>query len=160
MAAGFGSNPGIPLLWLFAAAVGNLNAEPAGVRGRAQYIGGTVEGIANGAAGMMKTTDKEYLMFFTKSATLKVLYDRVNLLEYGQQVSRRYALAVLVSPVFLFSKARRHFLTVGYTSDDGKQQAMVFVVGKNEIRTILATLEARTGRRVEFQDEESRRVGR
>lgn len=91
---------------------------------------------------------------------MKVLYERVNLLEYGQQASRRLALAVLVSPVFAMSKKRRHFLTVGFTDDEGRQNAMVFVVDKNDIRTVLATLEARTGRKVEFQDEEARRAGR
>ena len=88
------------------------------------------------------------------------LPERVNLLEYGQQASRRLALAILFSPMLAMSKSRRHYLTVGYTDDDGRQNAMVFTVDKNDIRTVLATLEARTGRKVEFQDEEARRAGR
>lgn len=129
-------------------------------RGRAEYIGGTVTQIAEGTAGLLKTTDEEYLIYATKSATLKVLYGRVNLLEYGQQVSRRYAMAVLLSPVFIMAKKRKHFLTIGFTDDTGKQQALVFLIDKDAIRALLASLEARTGQRVEFQDNEARKAGK
>jgi hypothetical protein len=132
----------------------------ADARGRAEYVGGTVDAIPNGTDGVVKTTDRDYLIFVSRKATMKVLYERVNLLEYGQQVSRRYALAILVSPVLILSRKRKHFLTVGFTDDEGRQQALVFLVEKNAIRTVLASLEARTGRRVEFQDEEARRAGR
>ena len=132
----------------------------ADARGRAEYVGGTVDAIPNGTDGVVKTTDRDYLIFVSRKATLKVLYERVNLLEYGQQVSRRYALAILVSPVLLLSRRRKHFLTVGFTDDEGRQEALVFLVEKNAIRTVLASLEARTGRKVEFQDEEARRAGR
>ena len=37
---------------------------------------------------------------------------------------------------------------------------MVLEVGKNDIRPMLVSLEARTGRRVEFQDEEARKEGK
>lgn len=134
-------------------------AEAAG-DGRVEYVGGTVDAIPKGVNGLLKTTGKEYLSLLTKKTTLQVLYDRVNLLEYGQQVSRRYALAALISPIFVLSKKRIHFLTVGYQDDEGRQQAMVFIVDKSDIRTLLASLEARTGLRVEFQDEEARKAGK
>jgi hypothetical protein len=57
----------------------------------------------------------------------------------------RLALALVISPVFLLSKSRKHFLTISYRGEDGKQQAMVFRVDKNSIRSTLAGLEARTG---------------
>jgi hypothetical protein len=37
---------------------------------------------------------------------------------------------------------------------------MVFKVGKDDIRTVLVSLEARTGRRVEFQDDDARKGGK
>jgi hypothetical protein len=37
---------------------------------------------------------------------------------------------------------------------------MVFKVSKQDIRTVLVILEARTGRRVEFQDEDARKSGK
>ena len=60
-------------------------------------------------------------------------YDKVDSLEYGQNVSRRYVAAVLISPVFLLSKPRKHFVTVGYTDNEGRQQASVFRVSKGEL---------------------------
>jgi hypothetical protein len=59
----------------------------------------------------------------------------------------------------LLGKSRKHFLTVGYTGDDGKQQALVFRVDKGGIRATLVSLEARTGLKVEYQDEEARKAG-
>ncbi|MBI3682968.1 MAG: hypothetical protein HY235_21560 [Acidobacteria bacterium] len=129
-------------------------------RGRAEFVGGTLSGMPNGVNGLLKTTDKEYLVFVTRRWTFKVLYERVNLIEYGQQVSRRYALAVLISPVLVLSKKRKHFLSMGFLDDEGRQQALVFHVDKNDIRLLLAALEARTGRRVEFQDQEARKAGK
>ena len=75
-------------------------------------------------------------------------------------MSRRYVEAALISPIFLMGKKKTHFLTIGYTDKEGNRQAMVLQVGKEEIRPLLVSLEARTGRRVEFQDEEARKAGR
>jgi hypothetical protein len=36
----------------------------------------------------------------------------------------------------------------------------VFRVDKGDIRSVLASLEARTGRRVEYQDQEARKAGK
>lgn len=137
-----------------------LGGQPSQRGGRVQYIGGTVTEVGQGTSGLLQTTDPDYLVLVTRDATLRVLYERVNLLEYGQRVSRRYAMAILVSPLLLLSKKRVHYLTIGFATDEGKQQALVFTVSKDDIRTMLASLEARTGRRVEFQDEEARRAGR
>jgi hypothetical protein len=73
-------------------------------------------------------------------------------------VSRRYAEAVLISPLLLLSKSRKHFVTIGYIDREGKQQALVFRVEKSDIRSVLAGLEARTGRRIEYQDGEARKA--
>jgi hypothetical protein len=42
----------------------------------------------------------------------------------------------------------------------GAQQAVVFRVDKSDIRSVLAGLEARTGRRIEYQDDEARKGGK
>ena len=80
-------------------------------------------------------------------ARLDGMDKRLEQLEYGQTVGRRLDLAIIISPAFLLVKKRKHFLTVGYADDEGKQQALVFRVDKNGIRAILASLEARTGHR-------------
>jgi hypothetical protein len=128
--------------------------------GRADYVGGTLGGIRSGTGGRIHAADEVQFRFEAGRNSVRIPWDRINLLEYGLQVNRRYAMAVIVSPMFLLSKSRRHFVTVGYTDDNGRQQAMVFQVGKNDVRAVLVALEARSGRRVQFQDEEARKAGK
>lgn len=98
--------------------------------------------------------------FLTKTRSVTVPYSRINVLEYGQKVDRRYLSAVFISPLFILAKTRKHFLTVGYEDEQGKQQALVFRVEKADIRAVLVSLEARTGRKIQFQDEEARKAGK
>jgi hypothetical protein len=135
-------------------------ATHASAQARVSYIGGTSAQIQSGSGGSIDLTDDRYLAFYSKRVQVRVAYDRVNLLEYGQTVNRRVLLAVAISPAFMLSKTRKHFLTLGFTDDDGKQQALVFEVDKRGVRAALASLEARTGRKIEFQDEEARKAGR
>ncbi len=127
---------------------------------RAEYIGGTRADIPAESSGDITVSDKVYFIFISKQTRVKVPYERINLLEYGQKVDRRYLEAVVISPLFMLSKKRQHFLTVGFQDDDGHQQALVFKVSKNDIRLTLVALEARTGQTVRFQDEEARIAGK
>jgi hypothetical protein len=69
-------------------------------------------------------------------------------------------MAVLVSPLLLLSKKRQHFLTIGYTDENGRQQAMIFRIDKDHVRPVLVSLEARTGRTIVYQDDEARKAGK
>lgn len=131
-------------------------AEPGG---QAEYIGGTAA-IRKKASGSLQTTDDQLFRFRSKKKTIEVPYEQINLIEYGQKVDRRYAMAVVLSPMFLLSKTRRHYLTVGYTDEQGSQQALIFRVDKADIRSVLVGLEARTGRKVQYQDDEARKAGK
>jgi hypothetical protein len=62
--------------------------------------------------------------------------------------------------VFLVAKKKSHFLTIGYIDKNGRNQAMVLEIGKDEIRPLLVSLEARTGRRIDYQDEDARKAGK
>ena len=104
--------------------------------------------------------DSQFFVFYSKNALWRVPYERINLIEYGQKVDRRYIAAVMISPLFLLTKKRQHFLTVGYSDEENRQQAMIFKVSKDDIRAMLVSLEARTGRKVEFQDDDARKAGK
>lgn len=127
---------------------------------RAEYLGGTLASMEEGTGGGIDTTDDACFIFSNRHAAIRIPWNRINLIEYGQRVNRRYAMAVLISPILLLAKKRTHFLTVGFADDSGKEQAMIFRVEKNAIRRVLVSLEARTGRKVEFQDEEARKAGK
>jgi hypothetical protein len=138
------------------AALPSLASEPGF---RAQFLGGTVQGIAPKSSGRLDLSGTDAFVLRDGKKEFRVPYSRVNSVEYGQNVSRRYAAAVLISPVLLLSKSRKHFVTVGYSDETGAQQALVLRIEKGDIRSVLASLEARTGRRVEYQDNEARKAG-
>lgn len=143
---------------LFAGLIGLALLSAAEPGYRAQIVGGTISGAPMKSAGRMDIADSEALVFRCGAKSFSVTYSRIGALEYGQNVSRRYAAAVLISPMLLLSKERKHFVTVGFVDGEGAQQVVVFRVDKNDIRTVLASLEARSGRRVEYQDEEARKA--
>ncbi len=132
----------------------------AGIGGKTtMYVGGTLP-IKEMTEGKSSAADGKTFSFDYKDkkrpVALKIPYDRINSLEYGQKAGRRLGLAIALTPLALLSKKRKHFLTVGYLDDGDKQQAAVFELGKNIVRTTLASLEARSGRKIEYQDEEAR----
>jgi hypothetical protein len=135
----------------------SLCAAPAA---QVDYVGGTLSQLPSKASGTLRVGDTDAFTFNAAGATIMVPYSQVNVLEYGQHVSRRYIESIFISPVFLLSKRRAHFLTVGYRDSGGNQQAMVFKVSAKEIRPLLVSLEARSGRKVEYQDDEARKSGK
>ncbi|HEY1203337.1 MAG: hypothetical protein ABSH46_04030 [Bryobacteraceae bacterium] len=153
--------------WMVCALAVALGPAPmrAGGRGdRVEYVGGTIAELPRSSAGVIDITGDQYFHYESRSAIVEVPYESINVLEYGQNAARRYILAAalppMLAPVILMSKKRTHFLTVGYEDDHGHQQALVFRVSKGDIRALLACLEARTGRKVEFQDVEARKGGK
>jgi hypothetical protein len=126
---------------------------------KTMYVGGTINSIKQGTEGESSATDDKIFVFEYKHGKLAIPYDRIDSLEYGQKAGRRLGMAIALTPLALLSKKRKHFLTVGYLDDSEKQQAAVFELGKNIVRVTLATLEARSGRKIEYQDEEARQSG-
>ena len=126
---------------------------------KAMYLGGTISAIPEKTEGKSSTKDEKVFMFESKKGKITIPYDHIDSLEYGQKAGRRIGVAVVINPLFIFSKKRKHYLTLGWTDEEGKQQAAVFELGKEIIRVQLATLEARSGRKVEYQDEEARKSG-
>ena len=123
------------------------------------YIGGTENQIKDGIEGRSSAKDDKNFIFEYKDGQLEIPYDQVNDLEYGQKAGRRLGLALAISPWLLLSHKRRHFLTIGWKDAQDKQHAAVLEIGKSVVRTTIATLEARTGRKVEFEDDEARKSG-
>jgi hypothetical protein len=123
------------------------------------YIGGTENQVKDGTEGESSAKDDKVFVFTYKNGKLEVPYDQVDDLEYGQKAGRRLGLALTISPWLLLSHKRKHFLTIGWKDAQEKQHAAVLELGKSIVRTTIATLEARTGRKVEFEDDEARKSG-
>jgi hypothetical protein len=128
--------------------------------GPAQCVGGSITSLRTGMKGEVLTGTPDAFVFAASSGTVRIPYDKINLIEYGQEVSRRVMLAWMVSPMFLLLKSRKHFLTVGFLDAEGHQQALVLRLDKSVVRSTLAALEARSGRTVTFLDADARKYHR
>ena len=124
----------------------------------ALYVGGTITSVKENTEGKVSVTDEKNFIFDSKNGKISIPYAQVNSLEYGQKAGRRLGLAIAVSPLFLFSKKRRHFLTVGYKDEGDKQQAAVLELGKGIVTPTIAALEAKTGKKVDYEDDEARKT--
>jgi hypothetical protein len=128
---------------------------------KAQYIGGTLASVKEKAEGKLDTSGPEALVFTPdgkNKTAVSIPYASIKELEYGQKAGRRVAVAVFISPLALFSKKRNHFLTITY-DEAGKEQAAVFELGKDIVRTSLKVLETRSGKDIQYQDEDARKSG-
>ena len=123
---------------------------------KAMYVGGTLTGLKEKSEGRLITASDSTLTFEAGSKGSAVIpYATVTSLEYGQKAGRRVGVAIMISPLALFSKKRNHFLTIAYKDSTGKEQAAVFELGKDIVRTTLKILEVRTGKEIELQDKEA-----
>ena len=128
--------------------------------GRIEYVGGTMDELRAGSDGSIRTANGQAMTLRIGKRETAVPYDRINLVEYGQNSGRRIVMAVVVSPLFLLAKSRRHYLTIGFRDNEDRQQAMVLRVDKKKVRAVLVSLEARTGLRIQYQDDEARKAGK
>lgn len=150
--------PELVLMLIFALLAANAASN------EAEYIGGTVGGnvaeFKAGQEGKLEMGQTESMRFGVKANQVEISYARIRSLEYGQKVDRRYLEAVLLSPLFLLSKKRAHFLTIHFADARGVDQAIVLRIPKAAVRPTLASLEARTGLKVKVQDDEARKAYR
>ena len=123
----------------------------------AQYVGGTVAAIPEKAEGKLELGESEAKFSWGKGQSVSIPYKLIESIEYGQKAGRRVGMAIAVSPVALFSKKRKHFLTVSYVDASGNKQGAVFELGKDIVRTSLVTLETRSGKKVEYESEEAKK---
>jgi hypothetical protein len=146
-----------------ALAVGSRNAA---------YFGGTLTTFGHATdpvEGRLDTGKEDALVFIATrkpyiGERFSIPYSSIIDLEYGQKAGRRVGAAaattVLLGPVgllTLFSKKRKHFLTVGFTDQHGKDQVAVMELGKDIVRTTLAIVQTRSGKEIEYQDDEARK---
>jgi hypothetical protein len=146
----------------------------AGLDGKkAAYQGGTTKdadfpGAKSAVEGILNTSDPDNLRFEYKlqnqPRVYTIQFNQIIDIEYGQKAGRRVgasiATAILLTPLglfLLFSKKRKHFVTIGYKGASGKEEVAVFELGKDIVRVTLPILEARSGKKIEYQDDEAKK---
>jgi hypothetical protein len=141
----------------------------------AAYVGGTNRQFHDArepAKGQLDTSGDRALVFTVdgrppQSDRIEIPYQNVTHIAYGQNVRRRVGTTIgtslFLGPVGLLplaSKARRHYLTVGYSDTNGQTQLVVFELGKDIVRPLLAIIEARSGKSIDYQDDDAARLNR
>jgi hypothetical protein len=123
---------------------------------KAMYVGGTAS-VAPKSEGILATNDDTKLVFIAEKGggMVEIPWKRIDEAEYGQKVGRRVKTAILLTPLALFSKARKHYLTISYKDKNNEMQSAVFELGKELVRTTLTVVETRSGRKITYQDEEA-----
>jgi hypothetical protein len=92
--------------------------------------------------------------FVTKSKTeVEIPYGSITSILYERTATPRYSAAILVSPLFLFSKSKKHYLTVQYKNAEGQGQFALIRFDKKNWQSAVATIEAQTGIKVERVEE-------
>jgi hypothetical protein len=128
------------------------------VRGKeVMYVGGTLSAIPEKTEGTVDAGSVDVLMFTAAGKKVEIPYKGVTSLEYGQKAGRRVGVALAISPVALFSKKRKHYVSIGFTDASGAKQGAVFELGKDQVRPFVQNLETRSGQKVEFESEDAKK---
>ena len=130
----------------------------AAVRGNeAMYVGGTSANISEKTEGKLDLSDQSVGRFIAKKGEIAIPYAQITSLEYGQKAGRRVGVALAISPVALFSKKRRHYLTIGYSDAKGAKQGVVLELAKGTVHRVTSILETKSGKKVEFESGDAKK---
>ena len=125
--------------------------------GEAMYVGGTIAGLPEATMGKLDTKSDKVLVFESPKGRFEVAYENVTSLEYGQKAGRRVGVAIVISVWALFSKKRKHFLTIGFTDQNEKPQGVVLEIPKGTAKSFITIIEVRSGKKVEYESEEAKK---
>lgn len=126
-----------------------------GKGGSATYVGGTLE-LPEKSGGKLLVDDPSVARFTCKRGQIDIPYATIESIEYGQKAGRRVGAAIVVSPLFLLSKKRKHFVTLSYKDAAGVSQGAVFEVSKGAVHAVATTLQARSGKPITYESDEAR----
>lgn len=121
------------------------------------YVGGTIANLPEATIGSVDTTNDKVLIFRSSKGSFEIPYENVTSLEYGQKAGRRVAVAIVISVWALFSKKRKHFLTIGFNDANDKPQGVVLEIPKGTAKAMITVIEVRSGKKVEYESEEAKK---
>ena len=97
---------------------------------KTKYVGGTITALKEGVEGISSAKDETNFIFDYKGGQFKIPFDKITELEYGQKAGRRVAVAILVTPLALFSKKRKHYLTIPTQTMQAKSKSVCLSLEK------------------------------
>jgi hypothetical protein len=99
--------------------------------------------------------DKKTVEFLDEkgASVISIPDDKIKTILYEKTSKPRYAEAILISPFFLFTHSKKHFLTIQYTDSEGQGKFAMIHMDKGNARDIVAAAEAETGKTVDRSEE-------
>jgi hypothetical protein len=129
------------------------------VRGsEVMYVGGTLSNIPEKTEGKLELESDTAARFIFRKSDVSIPYRQITSLEYGQKAGRRVGVALAVAgPLALFSKKRKHYLTIGYSDSNGSKQGIVLELAKGTVHRTVTVLETKSGKTLEFESDDARK---
>jgi len=126
---------------------------------KAEYLQATSSGQKRAGRPVKGTlvfdSEKRNITFLQESGSpaLSIRYEAIKNMTYEKASKPRYAEAVLISPLFLLSNSKKHYLTFQYTDESGEGKYAIVHLDKKNAREAVACAEAQTSKNVEQIDE-------
>lgn len=126
---------------------------------KAEYFQGTSTGQKKAGSTVKGTlffdNANKQVAFLQESGSpaVTINYQNIKAITYEKASKPRYAAAVLVSPLFLLSHAKKHYLTFQYTGEGSDGKYAIVRLDKSNAREAVACAEAQTGVKVEQIEE-------
>ncbi len=98
---------------------------------------------------------KKEVQFVDRKGTgaLSIRYDAIKSMLYEKTAKPRYAAGLLLAWPLLFTKSKKHYLTIQYTDAAGAGQFAIIHLDKSNFQEAVARAEAETGKKVERAEE-------
>jgi hypothetical protein len=125
----------------------------------AEYFRATAAGQKKAEPAIRGTlafdTQNKSIMFTDKAGAqaFSIKYDAIHAIQYEKTAKPRYLAAVLISPLFLLSNSKKHYLTIQYNADDGEARSVIVRLPKKHAREAAMTAATETQRKVEQIEE-------
>lgn len=125
----------------------------------AELFGGTSTGQKKAGSStkgaLLFDTEKKMIEFEAQkgSEVISIPYGQVKSLFYEQASKPRYTEAVFISPMFLLTHSKKHYLTIQYTDANGVGQYAIVQLDKKNAQDAVAAAQAEIGKNVERVEE-------
>jgi len=93
------------------------------------------------------------MVFESKKTTLELRAASITNALYERTSRPRYVSGLLLAWPLLFTKGKKHFLTIQYKGESGEGKYAIFHLDKGNYREILAATEATTGKKMDRSEE-------
>jgi hypothetical protein len=125
---------------------------------KAEYLKPAAAGSKKGetVGGTLRfDSGKKEVEFLDKKGTadVDVKYDSIKSILYEKTSKPRYAAGLLLAWPLLFTKSKKHYLTIQYTDAAGTGAFAIIHLDKSNFREAIARAESETGKKVERSEE-------